>query len=291
MVSLHLASPDIFVRKLKQFEKPSARPPTHLWKSQLGLMCWGDLRNASKQKQWPKPASWSGISVRRKTVINTWCPKADPQASKVPGNSFSKAHSGFNQVPTSRIGNRLFCMLQAWELVHLYSTVRQKRFRWSQKCKTETMSSLLLIHSRTGESCFPHSAEAAAKDTQRAVRGGRSGIAKISNTNIRTASATHALPAGKAAALLSRHSERWAVAKVIETEMNTGNRFPRRASLAEQLQLDLLPLYYKNIKTYSLLNSTCKWFQRDWEKGTLNNRTWLGGLELILKVNKACVFI
>lgn len=59
------------------------------------------------------------------------------------------------------------------------------------------------------------------------------------------------------------------------------DRFPRRASLAEQLEPDLLPLYYKNMKTYSLLNSTCKWFQGDWERGTLNNRTWLEGLDLI----------
>ena len=70
------------------------------------------------------------------------------------------------------------------------------------------MNSPLLIHSRTGEICFPRSAEAAAEGRQRAVQGGRSGIAKISNTNIRTASASHPLPAGEAAALLPRHRGR-----------------------------------------------------------------------------------
>lgn len=136
-------------------------------------------------------------------------------------------------------------------------------------------------NSRPGVSCFLLSAEAAAEGRQRAVWGGRSSIAKINNANIRTALASHPLPGGEAAALLPRHGGRWAIIEVIETEINTGDRFPRRVSLAEQLEPDLLPLYYKNMKTYSLLNSTCKWFERDRGKGTLNNRTWLEGLDLI----------
>lgn len=32
--------------------------------------------------------------------------------------------------------------------------------------------------------------------------------------------------------------------------MNTGDRFPWRVSLADQLEPDLRPLYYKNIKTF-----------------------------------------
>lgn len=109
------------------------------------------------------------------------------------------------------------------------------------------MNSPLFIPSRTGESCIPHSAEAAAEGRQRAEGAV---LAKISKTNIRTASASHPLPAGKADALLPRHRGRSAIAEVIETEMNTGDRFPRRVSLADQLEPDLLPLYYKNIKTF-----------------------------------------
>lgn len=109
------------------------------------------------------------------------------------------------------------------------------------------------IHSRSGHS-ISHSAEAAVEGRQRT----EGVIAKIIKTNIRTASASCSLPAGKANTLLPRQSGRSAIAEVIETEMNTGDRFPRRVSLADQLEPDLLPLYYKNIKTYSLLNSTCK---------------------------------
>lgn len=69
------------------------------------------------------------------------------------------------------------------------------------------MNSSLLIHS-TGESCFPSSVEAAAEGRQRVFSDGRSSVAKISNTNIRTASASHPLPADKAAALLPRHRGR-----------------------------------------------------------------------------------
>lgn len=158
--------------------------------------------NAGKQEQWPKPANQSGISIGGKPVVNTCCFKSKLQVNEAPVNSFSKAHTGFKQgKETIHFG----CVQH--KNLFISAPPDSKGVSSKARNKIKTTNSSLLIH-RTGESCFPNSAEAAAEGRQKVFWGRRSNIAEISNTNIRTASASHPLPAGKAAALPPRHRGR-----------------------------------------------------------------------------------
>lgn len=100
------------------------------------------IMNAGKHEQWPKPSNQSGISVRGKLVVNTYCSKSGLQASGFQWTAFQRPIQHLTK-SHSKDRKPFIWMLQTWNPVSSYSIISQQR-HFHSEARNETKQNWIL---------------------------------------------------------------------------------------------------------------------------------------------------